>query len=427
MRRLLAHRDARLFLIGQSLSLLGDTALWLALGLWVKELTGSSSAAGLVFLCIVAPGLLSPLGGLLVDRMRRRTLLIVVNPLTALAVLPLLLVKDASDVWLIYVVATLYGTSYVVLAAGQSALLTTLLPADLLPSANATLQTVREGLRFVAPVAGAGLYTVAGGGAVAILDATTFLLATGALLALKLREPRPQPDPTHWVRATAAGARHIGGVPELKRLVLGSALCMLVIGFGETVIFELPRALGKPDSFYGVLMAIGGIGAITGALTATRVMARRGETALTALGITIFAIGCLLMMDSYAAVILTGKVLFNFGIPWMFIGMVTLLQRSTPGPLQGRAFAASEFALGLPQTLGIALGAGLVALLDYRLLLLVQAAVTGATGVYLLIRMRGSWRPWSMISTTSWSMLTARRAHTRGRSWPRWRRSGPRR
>ena len=48
MRALLAHRDARLFLAGQSLSLLGDTALWLALGLWVKELTGSSSAAGLV-------------------------------------------------------------------------------------------------------------------------------------------------------------------------------------------------------------------------------------------------------------------------------------------------------------------------------------------------------------------------------------------
>ena len=44
MRRLLALRDARLFLAGQSLSLLGDTALWLALGLWVKDLTGSSSA-----------------------------------------------------------------------------------------------------------------------------------------------------------------------------------------------------------------------------------------------------------------------------------------------------------------------------------------------------------------------------------------------
>jgi MFS family permease len=385
MSALLARRDARLFLAGQSLSLLGDTALWLALGLWVKELTGSSSAAGLVFLCIVAPGLLSPLGGVLVDRMRRRTLLIVVNPLTALAVLPLLLVRDAGDVWIIYAVALLYGTSYVVLAAGQSALLTTLLPAELLGTANAALQTVREGLRLVAPVAGAGLYTVAGGGAVALLDATTFLLATGALLALKLREPKPRPSGEHWLRETLAGARHVAAVPELKRLVLGSAVAMLVIGFGETVIFEIPRALGQPDSFYGVLMAIGGVGAIAGALSATRVMRRRGETALTALGMTAFAIGCLLMMDSYAAVIIAGKVLFNFGIPWMIIGMVTLLQRVTPGPLQGRAFAASEFAIGLPQTLGIALGAGLVALLDYRLLLLTQAAVCGATGIVLLV------------------------------------------
>ena len=193
----------------------------------------------------------------------------------------------------------------------------------------------------------------------------------------------------HWVEQIAAGARHIGRVPELKRLVLGTAVCMLVIGFGETVIFEIPRALGRPDSFYGVLMAIGGIGAITGALTASSVMRRRGETALTALGMTVFAIGCLLMMDGLPAVIIAGKILFNFGVPWMFIGMVTLIQRSTPNALQGRAYAASEFALGVPQTLGIALGAVLVAVVDYRLLLLVQALVTGTTGTCLLIGMRG--------------------------------------
>ena len=40
---------------------------------------------------------------------------------------------------------------------------------------------------------------------------------------------------------------------------------MLVIGFGETLLFELPHALGKPDSFVGVLMAVGGVGAIVGA------------------------------------------------------------------------------------------------------------------------------------------------------------------
>ncbi|MDA0171175.1 MFS transporter [Solirubrobacter taibaiensis] len=426
MRPLLAHRDARLFLLGQSFSLLGDTALWLALGLWAKELTGSSSAAGMVIFCIAAPQLLAPLGGLLVDRMRRRTLLIAVNPLTALVVLPLLFVRDAGDVWIIYAVATAYGASYVILTAGQSALLVTLLPADLLPTANATLQTVREALRLVAPVAGAGLYTVAGGGAVAILDATTFLLATGALLALKLREPKPERDSRHWLRATVAGAEHIARTPDLKRLVLASAVCMLVIGISESLLFELPSALGRPDSFVGVLMAVGGLGAILGAVTATRVMRRRGETALAALGMTIYAIGALLLMDGVLWIVLVGKVLLNLGVPWMFVGMVTLLQRRTPGPLQGRTYAASEFAIGLPQIVGIALGAAMVALLDYRLLLLVQAVLTGATGAYLLIRMRGQWRPWTLISTTSWSMPTGKRVRMRARSWPRWRRSGPR-
>ncbi len=44
MRALLAHRDARFYLAGQALSTVGDNALWLAMGIWVKILTGSSSA-----------------------------------------------------------------------------------------------------------------------------------------------------------------------------------------------------------------------------------------------------------------------------------------------------------------------------------------------------------------------------------------------
>ncbi len=49
MRRLLAHRNARLYLSGQVMSLFGDSALWLAMAIWIKILTGSSSAAGLSF------------------------------------------------------------------------------------------------------------------------------------------------------------------------------------------------------------------------------------------------------------------------------------------------------------------------------------------------------------------------------------------
>lgn len=72
MRTLLAHRDARFYLAGQVLSTVGDNALWLAMGIWVKILTGSSSAAGLVFFAFTCGILLAPVTGLVADRMRRR-------------------------------------------------------------------------------------------------------------------------------------------------------------------------------------------------------------------------------------------------------------------------------------------------------------------------------------------------------------------
>ena len=67
MRRLLAHRNARLYLSGQAMSLLGDGALWLAMGIWIKVLTGSSAAAGLSFFALALGSLCAPLGGMLVS------------------------------------------------------------------------------------------------------------------------------------------------------------------------------------------------------------------------------------------------------------------------------------------------------------------------------------------------------------------------
>ena len=49
MRRVLARGDLRLYVAGQVLSLFGDSAMWLALGIWAKQLTGSSGAAGMAW------------------------------------------------------------------------------------------------------------------------------------------------------------------------------------------------------------------------------------------------------------------------------------------------------------------------------------------------------------------------------------------
>ena len=71
MRRLFSHRDARTYIAGQSLSVIGDSALWLAMGIWVKILTGSNSAAGLTFFAFACGCMSAPVSGVIADRVRR--------------------------------------------------------------------------------------------------------------------------------------------------------------------------------------------------------------------------------------------------------------------------------------------------------------------------------------------------------------------
>ena len=114
----------------------------------------------------------------------------------------------------------------------------------------------------------------------ALLNSATFIAATIALLALKVREPKPVPDTEPLRRAFAAGARHLHATLPLRRTVIACAASMGVIGFGETLLYELPDALGKaplvrrhPDRDPGDRRDLG-------ALTATAIMARKGEVKL---------------------------------------------------------------------------------------------------------------------------------------------------
>jgi MFS family permease len=371
MRHVLARRDARLYVAGQGLSLFGDAAMWLALGIWAKTLTGSSAAAGLVMFAIVAPQLAAPAAGLLVDRVRRRPLLIATNLITGAAVLALLAVRDRDQLWLIYAVAAVYGTSYTVLNSGQSALLADLLPSELLAEANGLLQTLREAQRLIAPLAGAGLFSLVGGGAVAAIDATTFAAAAGALLAMRVQEPSPAPREANPVAEALAGARHLVRTVVLRQMVVACAVTLLAVGFSETLVFAIvDDGLHRSPSFVGVMMALQGVGAVVGATTAARVCRRTGEGILAA--------GAMLLTSAELPIVLAGQTLFGAGVPWILVGAVTLLQRTTPTHLQGRAYSAADFLLGAPQTLSIAGGAALLSVAGYRWLLLLEAAAATA-------------------------------------------------
>src|SRR5689334_2459129 len=117
-----ARRNARIYLVGLAASLVGDSALSLVAGIWVKTLTGSSAAAAAVSACIYAPSVLSPVAGAVVDRVRRRMLLVLVNLAAGAVVLSLVRVASESDVWMLYAAMLVYGTALVLIGPAESAL-----------------------------------------------------------------------------------------------------------------------------------------------------------------------------------------------------------------------------------------------------------------------------------------------------------------
>ena len=98
-----AFRNGRLYLIGLAASLIGNSAMSLVAGIWVKSITGSSAQAGYGSVCIYAPSLAGPVGGMIADRVRRRRFVLALNLVSAVMVLPLLAVSGRS-VWIIFAV-----------------------------------------------------------------------------------------------------------------------------------------------------------------------------------------------------------------------------------------------------------------------------------------------------------------------------------
>lgn len=374
VRDLLAIRYLRLYLVGQSASAFGDNAMWIAAGIWVKELTGSSSAAGLLVFTIVAPlAVASPFAGLLADRLNRKRFLAASNCCGALTVLPMLVVHGRASAWLIYLSMAVYGLIGAAVSTGQSALLTDVVPRHLLSTANGALRGARESFRIAAPVAGAALLTTLGPPSIICLDAATFIAAAVCVLRLPGPASASQPVPVTLLSEFAAGARFAHSDALLRKVMLAGALTFSAYGLSESVIYAVAGLLRQPASFVGVLSATTGIGGLVGGLTAVALARRSGNARLSFTGLIILACACPLQASGIMPAVLLGEVLFGLSLPWAAVGLYTLIQAGSPAHLQGRVYGAFEVFSGVPQTVAIAGGAGLIAVLSPQYLLAAMA------------------------------------------------------
>ncbi len=377
-------RFRRIF-AGETVSSFGDSAMFLSLAIWAKDLTGSNGKAGVVFLIITLPGMAAMLLGDLVDRVRRKPLLLRIYAGMAVLVLSLLFVRGPGQLWIIYTVTFAYGLVFALPA--RQALLKDLLPSEDAAHARSLLITVREGVRIISPAVGAGVYATFGGRALAFIGTGTFIIAGLILASLKVVEQKPEPTGERFLTSVTAGYRFVRQVPLLLRLTMALVGFMAVIGLLETAAFAaIDKGLGQQPAFLGVVASVQGGGSVVGGVLAGLLAKRLAETRVSGIGYTLIALGLPLCVLGNLELFMAGVILIGAGLPFLTVALGTAQHLYTPSRLQGRVNAATGTLSGTAQTTSIAAGAALIGVVDYRIMYVLMAAAALASAVSVLAR-----------------------------------------
>ncbi|PAP76124.1 MFS transporter [Rubrivirga marina] len=382
------NRDVRWLWGGTVVSLFGDWFNTLALYRLVLDLTGSESALGGVFLTKLLPlALASPIAGVLADRLDRRKLMIGADVVRAALVLGFLFVRDAEDLWLLYVLAAAQIAVSAAFTPARDAVLPLITKRGELLTANALLAATWSIMLAVGAAAGGPVVDAFGTDVVFWLDAGTYLVSAVFIAGIRLPAREVELDVGGVVRAglrrIAEGWRYVRTRPPVRRIA--GAKAAWGIG-GGGLVFAL-ALLGDQlfpsagTTGIGVLFAARGLGTGIGPILARTVFrdARRWPAVLAGC-IVVSGLGYL----GVAAVadwrwLVVGFVVFAHaasGANWVL--STTLLQERSEDAYRGRVVATDWLLVTLVDSVTIVIASQL---LEAGVGLVVLIAALGAVQV----------------------------------------------
>src|SRR2546425_3798430 len=266
----LRHRNFRLFVVGQGISLVGYWMQSVAQGWLVYRLEGRPLDLGKVAFAGYLPILcLAPFAGVVADRLPRRRVLLVTQSLLGLLALALgvLVWTGAVTVPLVVLFAGGVGLVSALDVPTRQSFLVEMTSAADLPNAIALNSSIFNGARLVGPAL-AGALVAARGEAPRFFLNTASYVAVLAALALMRLPPVDRPRGAYPLDAGfLSGIRYVWGAPVLRNLLL---LLGVVSGLGVQYNLLLPvfarTVLGTNALGYGLLHTAGGVGAVAPAL-----------------------------------------------------------------------------------------------------------------------------------------------------------------
>ena len=382
-RELLAgNANYRRIWLGEVASWLGDWFNAIALYTLVRELTGSPLALGLVFLTKMVPfAVASPLAGLLVDRFNRRWLMISADLLRAVVVLGFLLVQNADDLHLIYVLTGLQVVLTAVFIPARSASIPNVTTPGELLTANALSAATWSTLLAIGAALGGVATDWFGVRVVFVLDSISYLVSAIFLWSTTIPQ---ETDPAARVGSVkmalsdiAKGWRYLWENKQVGRMAVakstwslgGGALVYMLALLGEAA---MP---GSPALGIGLLYGVRGLGTGIGPIAVRSWLPdERRWPLMMGIGIAIsglcyVAVSLVPWLGLVALLVVLAHA--PSGANW--VASTVLLQKRTVDSYRGRVFSAEWLAVTLADSVSILTAS----------LLLQSGAITLGTGVLI--------------------------------------------
>lgn len=375
MEHKLFTRDFTLVVIGQIISLFGNAAIRFALPLYLLNQTGSSALYGTVMACAFIPAiLLSPVGGLIADRVNKRNIMVILDFSTAGLILLFLLLMDRVSLVLLLTVVLmlLYGIAGAYQPAVQASI-PALVSQEGVMRANAVINVISSFASLLGPVLGGVLYSAYG--LLPVLEISIASFAVSAVMEIFIRIPYQKQEPAGSIIGTALGdLRESVHFICRQKPVIGKGLlivcginlflsAMIIVGLPYLITEVLPFTAGQANRLYGyaqgALAAGGVVGGISAGALADRLQIGKAGNLLIAGAFGVFPVGfALLWLDSGMAVYMTIIVccFVIMVISTIFtVQVMSFVQTETPQNLIGKVIAVIMTGAMCAQPLGNAM------------------------------------------------------------------------
>ncbi len=271
------NRDYMLLWSGQVVSSIGAQVTQLAFPLLILSLTGSPAQAGFAGALRALPYLLFSLpAGALIDRWDRKRVMIFcdIGRALSMASIPVAFALGQLTVLQLFIVSAIEGTLFVFFNIAEAACLPRVVAKEQLPAATAQNMATDGINSLVGPPLGGALFAL-GNVLPFLADAISYAASVISLFFIKtnFQEKRVTAPRKLWVEI-GEGLSWLWHHPLIRFMALLTGGYNLINAGDTLVIIVLAQGMRASSFIIGLIFAIGGIGAILGALIATAIQKR---------------------------------------------------------------------------------------------------------------------------------------------------------